>query len=153
MCAAELYLAASPSRQKQEGLGWDGTSMRWPKRKKKEKKRSGTAAPWIPVWSPTTVLTRRPRGYLRRSNGMRCFLAPMAADGDHPRQLTISPPGERKRAQSVSFLPLCTANACLPATNTYELDRSSVCHLVDRAPPLHHSMPLDGQSLNSCLRL
>ena len=49
-------------------------------RTKFAKKNSKTTAPRIPAWSPTVVLTRRHSGWLRRSDGMRCFQSPMAVD-------------------------------------------------------------------------
>ena len=39
-----------------------------------------TTAPRIPTWSPTVVLTKRYSAWLRRSDGMRYFLSPMAVD-------------------------------------------------------------------------
>lgn len=43
-------------------------------------KKSKTTTPRIPMWSPTMVLTRRYSAWLRRSDGMRYFLSPMAVD-------------------------------------------------------------------------
>ena len=46
---------------------------------KKNKKTKKTAAPSIPMWSPTIVLTRPALAYLRRSDGMRSVQVCMAA--------------------------------------------------------------------------
>lgn len=43
-------------------------------------KKSKTTTPRIPMWSPTMVLTKRYSAWLRRSDGMRYFLSPMAVD-------------------------------------------------------------------------
>lgn len=42
--------------------------------------KSKTTTPGIPTWSPTVVLTERYWAWLRRSDGMRYFLNPMAVD-------------------------------------------------------------------------
>lgn len=43
-------------------------------------KKAKTTTPRIPMWSPTMVLTKRYSAWLRRSDGMRYFLSPMAVD-------------------------------------------------------------------------
>jgi hypothetical protein len=43
-------------------------------------RKAKTSTPRIPMWSPTMVLTKRCSAWLRRSDGMRYFLSPMAED-------------------------------------------------------------------------
>ena len=59
-------------------------------------KKSKTTTPRIPMWSPTMVLTKRYSAWLRRSDGMRYFLSPMAVDTSmfklHSYTGTATPP-------------------------------------------------------------
>lgn len=53
-------------------------------------KKAKTTTPRIPMWSPTMVLTRRYSAWLRRSDGMRYFLSPMAVDVICPKCVPIT---------------------------------------------------------------
>ena len=49
-------------------------------RTQSQQQKTKTSTPRIPMWSPTMVLTKRCSAWLRRSDGMRYFLSPMAED-------------------------------------------------------------------------